>query len=33
VAFALFANNYTGPSYQITHTMDDIVRMLTAPPS
>ena len=33
VAFALFANNYTGPSYQITHTMDDIVRLLTAPPS
>jgi D-alanyl-D-alanine carboxypeptidase/D-alanyl-D-alanine-endopeptidase (penicillin-binding protein 4) len=33
VAFALFANNYTGPSYQITHTMDDIVRLLTAPSS
>ncbi|WP_103019361.1 D-alanyl-D-alanine carboxypeptidase/D-alanyl-D-alanine endopeptidase [Salinibacter altiplanensis] len=33
VAFVLFANNYTGPSYQITHTMDDIVRLLTAPPS
>ncbi len=33
VAFALFANNYTGPSYQITHTMDDIVRLLAAPPS
>ncbi|WP_263786922.1 D-alanyl-D-alanine carboxypeptidase/D-alanyl-D-alanine endopeptidase [Salinibacter grassmerensis] len=33
VAFALFANNYTGPSYQITHTMDDIVRLLSAPPS
>ena len=33
VAFTLFANNYTGPSYQITHTMDDIVRMLDAPPS
>ncbi len=33
VAFTLFANNYTGPSYQITHTMDDIVRMLSAPPS
>lgn len=33
VAFALFANNYTGPSYQITHTMDELVRMLTSPPS
>lgn len=33
VAFTLFANNYTGPSHQITHTMDDIVRMLSAPPS
>lgn len=33
IAFVLFANNYTGPSYQITHTMDDIVRMLAAPPS
>ncbi|MFB6273035.1 MAG: D-alanyl-D-alanine carboxypeptidase/D-alanyl-D-alanine-endopeptidase [Salinibacter sp.] len=33
VVFTLFANNYTGPSYQITHTMDDIVRMLAAPPS
>ena len=33
VAFVLFANNYTGPSYQITHTMDDIVRVLSAPPS
>jgi len=32
VAFTLFANNYTGPSYQITHTMDDIVRLLAAPP-
>jgi len=33
VAFVLFANNYTGPSYQITHTMDDIVQALTSPPS
>jgi len=33
VAFVLFANNYTGPSYQITHTMDDIVRVVTTPPS
>lgn len=33
VAFVLFANNYTGPSYQITHTMDDIVQLLTSPPS
>lgn len=33
VAFALFANNYTGPSYQITHTMDDLVQMLAVPPS
>jgi len=33
VAFVLFANNYTGPSYQITHTMDDIVRMIASPPS
>lgn len=33
VAFTLLANNYTGPSYQITHTMDDIVRMLSTPPS
>ncbi|MFB6097907.1 MAG: D-alanyl-D-alanine carboxypeptidase/D-alanyl-D-alanine-endopeptidase [Salinibacter sp.] len=33
VVFVLLANNYTGPSYQITHTMDDIVRMLAAPPS
>lgn len=33
VAFAMFANNYTGPSYQITRTMDEVVRLLTAPPS
>ena len=26
VAFALFANNYTGPSYRISRTIDDIVR-------
>ena len=29
VAFAIFANNYTGPSYQITRTIDDVVRVLT----
>lgn len=29
VAFAIFANNYTGPSYQIIRTIDDIVRVLT----
>jgi len=33
VAFVLFANNYTGPSYQITHTMDEIVRLLATPSS
>lgn len=33
VAFVLFANNYTGPSYQITRTMDDVVRLLATPPS
>jgi len=33
VAFVLLANNYTGPSNQITRTMDDIVRELTTPPS
>ncbi len=33
VAFALFANNYTGPSYQITRTMDEIVRLVTSLPS
>lgn len=32
VAFTLLANNYTGPSYQITHTMDDIIRLVTASP-
>jgi D-alanyl-D-alanine carboxypeptidase/D-alanyl-D-alanine-endopeptidase (penicillin-binding protein 4) len=31
VAFAIFANNYTGPSYQITRTIDDVVRALTRP--
>jgi len=29
VAFALFANNYTSPSYQITRTIDDIVQALS----
>lgn len=33
VAFAMFANNYTGPSYQITRTMNDVVEVLTSPPS
>jgi len=33
VAFAMFANNYTGPSYQITQTMDEVVRLLASPPS
>jgi D-alanyl-D-alanine carboxypeptidase/D-alanyl-D-alanine-endopeptidase (penicillin-binding protein 4) len=31
VAFALFANNYTGPSYQISRTIDDIVRAVASP--
>jgi len=31
IAFAVFVNNYTGPSYQITRTVDDIIRMLTTP--
>jgi D-alanyl-D-alanine carboxypeptidase/D-alanyl-D-alanine-endopeptidase (penicillin-binding protein 4) len=26
VAFSLLANNYTGPSYRISRTIDDIVR-------
>ena len=30
VAFAIFANNYTGPSYQIKRTIDDVVRTLTS---
>ena len=30
VAFAIFANNYTGPSYQIRRTIDDVVRTLTS---
>lgn len=30
VAFAIFANNYTGPSYQISRTIDDIVRAVTS---
>ena len=29
IAFSIFANNYTGPSYQITRTIDDVVRVLT----
>lgn len=33
VVFVLFANNYTGPSYQITHTMDEIVRLIATPSS
>ena len=30
IAFALFANNYTGPSYRISRTIDDIVRAVAA---
>jgi len=30
VAFAVFANNYTGPSYRITRTIDDIVRAVAS---
>jgi D-alanyl-D-alanine carboxypeptidase/D-alanyl-D-alanine-endopeptidase (penicillin-binding protein 4) len=30
VAFAVFANNYTGPSYQISRTIDDIVRAVAS---
>ena len=30
VAFAVFANNYTGPSYQISRTIDDIVRSVAS---
>lgn len=33
IAFSILANNYTGPSYQITRTVNDIIRMITAPPS
>lgn len=33
VAFALFANNYTGPSYRISRTIDDIVRAVASNPS
>lgn len=33
VAFSMFANNYTGPSYQITRTMNEVVQLLTSPPS
>jgi len=31
VAFVVFANNYTGPSYQVTQTIDDIVRAIGSP--
>lgn len=30
VAFAVFVNNYTGPSYRISRTIDDIVRSITS---
>jgi len=33
VAFVLFANNYTGPSYQISQTIDDIVQAVASVPS
>jgi D-alanyl-D-alanine carboxypeptidase/D-alanyl-D-alanine-endopeptidase (penicillin-binding protein 4) len=32
VAFAVFANNYTNPSYQISRTIDDIVRAVASTP-
>lgn len=31
VAFAFFANNYTGPSYRVTRTIDDLVAALSEP--
>jgi D-alanyl-D-alanine carboxypeptidase/D-alanyl-D-alanine-endopeptidase (penicillin-binding protein 4) len=30
VAFAVFANNYTGPSYQISRVIDEVVQALTS---
>ena len=30
VAFALLANNYAGPSYEVTQTFDRIVRAITS---
>lgn len=33
VAFAVFANNYTGPSYRIARTIDALVKAITSPPS
>lgn len=33
IAFVVFANNYTGPSSQITRTVDEVVRLLASPPS
>jgi D-alanyl-D-alanine carboxypeptidase/D-alanyl-D-alanine-endopeptidase (penicillin-binding protein 4) len=30
VAFSVFANNYTGPSYRISRTIDDIVRAVAS---
>jgi D-alanyl-D-alanine carboxypeptidase/D-alanyl-D-alanine-endopeptidase (penicillin-binding protein 4) len=30
VAFAIFANNFTGPSYRISRTIDDIVRAVAS---
>lgn len=33
VAFALFANNYTGPSYRVTNAFDRIVNTLTSSPA
>lgn len=33
VAFAFFANNYTGPSYQIDRTIDEIVQTITSSPA
>ena len=33
VAFVLFANNYTAPSYQITQTIDAVVQAITSSPA
>ena len=33
VAFTFFANNYTGPSYRIARTIDDMVETITSAPA
>lgn len=33
IAFAVFANHFTGPSYQVTQTIDQIVRTVTTGPT